>query len=494
MKAFLILLLAALPVAALTFRGLAGSDPVGLEAAALSNAADPKAAAATAEKGRVRARTEKGIADGLFEADFLWPTELAELESLPPQSALEPLRNSWRRWKAARALVDELLALPMPKPPADAETLQAARRRWEQFQEKLQAAKSAASSPLATLADQRLRALEQQIARLEAQAEAAAAAAGAKTAFATSQFDQCRIRSDQWLSKYSGAADASLVEEIKTLRRRAEFQSEAERLRARVKAAATPAEHEAAVAAFLERFPQSELLPEAERVMLANCRRHLAKLRAEAAGREQLAAAQQAVRRASASLPTGFGQRLAQAAEILQKYPSEPVKAALRENVIKWLETSLPAKHLDEHPAMQEAETKEGRIVRGFFRPVSGPDGLAGFKRYDTWQEFQNPSADVGTWRSDHFASPPAPTLAERIVRRYNDQRVTLLAQADRREAWEQFAALCRQLETEWARYRGKPGADQQPLTFRQERELAEQVLSGTTLADLKKIWQAKRD
>ena len=167
--------------------------------------------------------------------------------------------------------------------------------------------------------------------------------------------------------------------------------------------------------------------------MLANCRRYLANLRAAAAaGRTDPRRCARPSAGPRPRLPGGFGQRVAQAAEILQKYPSDPVKAALRENVANWLEESLPAKQLDERPELQEAQTKDGRILRGFFRAVSGPGGTAGFKRYDTWEEFQNPTADVGTWRSEDFASPPAATLPQRAVRQYNDQRTRLLARARR--------------------------------------------------------------
>ena len=489
MKVLWILLLAAAPVATLTVRGLAGPDADGAGTAGVSAAADAKAAAETAERGRARAKTEKAIAAGLLEVDLLSPTDPADLKSLPPQSGLEPLRRSWPQWTAARALADEFLALAAAKPAPAAGDLQAVRRRWEELQEKLQSSHLAGSSALVALADQRARDLKQQIARLEAQSEAAAAATGAKTAFAANQFDQCRIRSDQWLSRYSGTAEASLVAEIKALRNRAEFQVEAERLRERVKGSATPADREAVVAAFLQRFSQSETLTDVEQRMLANCRRYLANLRAAAAEGEQIRAAHEALGRASAGLPGGFGQRVAQAAEIIQKYPSDPVKAALRENVAKWIEESLPAKQLDEHPAMQEAQAKDGRILRGFFRAVSGPGGTAGFKRYDTWEEFQNPTADVGTWRSEDFASPPAATLSQRAIRQYNDRRARLLARAGERQAWQEFAAACRQLETQLSQYRDKLGAGQATVAFRQEAEFAEEVLSGSAMADLKKIW-----
>jgi hypothetical protein len=489
MKVFWILLLAAVPVAAMTVRGLTGPDAADVPASGVSATADVKAAAATAEKGRARARTEKAAAAALVDVDLLSPAGPADLEHLAPQSGLEPLRRSWPRWTAARALADEFMDLASAKPGSQAGDLQAARRRWEELQDKLQTSHLPGSSSLAALADQRARDLKRQIARLEAQSEAAAAATGAKTAFAANQFDVCRTRSEQWLSRYSGTADASLVEEIKTLRNRAEFQAEAELLRERVKGAATPADREAAAAAFLQRFSQSGSLADSDERMLANCRRYLARLRAEAAESEKLRAAQEAIGRASAALPGGFGQRVAQAAEILQKYPSDPVKAALRENVTRWLEESLPAKPLDEHPETREAETKDGRILRGFFREVTGPGGTAGFKRYDTWEEFQSPTADVGTWRSEDFASPPAATLPQQAVRRYNDQRARLLAQAGQRQAWQEFASACRKLEAQLSQYRSKPGASQQTVTFRQEAEFAEQVLAGNTLADLKKIW-----
>ena len=427
------------------------------------------------------------MAAGLLRTNLFAATSLSGIAQIPADSVLRPLQNTWPRWQTARALAEEFLGLETMPPVGDANALRTTRQRWEAYQDKIAAAKLEASSAVAPLVDERSRRLKQQAMEADARAEADAAADEIKSEFSAGQLDACRTHATAWLAKH-GAADLSLASDVKSLARRAEFQSEAQQLRARVKTA-TPGQREAALAAFLDHFGQGELLGDGELAMLANCRRHVAKLRAEAAAGEHLRAAEESIARVSAPLPAGFGERLTQAAAILEKYPEESVKALLRRNVATWLEESLPVKRSEEHPTLQEAETKDGRILRGFFREVQEGEATTGYKRYDTWQEYQNPTADVGAWPIAALVSPPAAALPSRLLRRYNDQRARLLAEPDRRERWEEFSAACRQLEAATSRYRDKPGAATEGLSFRGESEFADRVLSGTTLTKLKNIW-----
>lgn len=494
MKALWILAIAAAPLATLTVGGFLGASPDGRQALTTPDAVDAPSARALAEKKTAGIKAPKGVAAALIDADPLSPANLASLETLAPDGPLGGLRRTWPTWATARSVADELLGLSAADAQGDVDHLRAAKGRWEAFQQKLDAAKLPASPALAALVDQRVGGLQQQIARLESQAEAAAAAELVNDAFRAGQFDQCLGRSREWLTKYSGSAEASLTGEIKALGFRAEYQAERNRSRAHLKAAASPAEREAVLAAFLARFSKAEGLAASDRAVLEQCRSHLETLRAEAAARQKVLAAEEAVRSGMAGLPARFDERTARAARILQQHPGDSVKATLRSRAVGWLEESLPEKRLEESPDLREAQTKNGRILRGFFREVPGPDGPVGYKRYDTLAQWENPTADVGTWRSEDLASAPAPSVPQRLVQRYHDARTRLLQQPGRRELWEAFAAFCERLQAECDEYHAKPGAGEEPLGFRAEAGFARQVLSGAALRDLQIVWEGSKE
>lgn len=487
MKTLWILLLAAAPLATLTAWGLLDTSASGTLVTV--DALDTQPAAAIVQKQSASVKAQKEAATALIGVDPLSAKDLPGLEKLQSDSALAPLRRTWPTWTTARELVDEFLGLAASDATQDLDQLQAAKRRWESLQQRLQAAKLPASSTLMALVGQRLAGLQQEIVRLEAQAEAMAAAKAIQNAFAAQRYDECLARSREWLTKHSGSAPAALAQQIKALDLRAEFHMERERSRARLKAAASSAEREALLAAFLDRFSSDGPLVDSERAVLDQCRRYLEALRAEAAAQDRLRAANEAIRVGMADLPARFDERLARAVRILEKHPTASVKATLRGRVREWLMEFLPEKTVDEPTELREAETKDGRMLRGYFREISGPDGTAGYKRYDTPAQRQNPTADVGTWPGQDLASPPGPTVPQRLIEQYRDARGKLLERPERRGPWEAFAASCERLQAQCAEYRAKPGAGEDMPDFRREAAFARKTLSGSVLDGLKAIW-----
>ena len=494
MKTLWILALGAVPLATLTARGFLNASPGDEQAATFADSVDVSSIAVLAGEKTAGMKSQHAVAAALAEVDAVAPAALADLETLPPESPLGPLRRTWPAWIAARGVVEDFLSLPNAEGQADLDRLKSVRQPWQEFQQKLDAAKLPGASALATLVDERLKTLEERIARLEALAEATQSAGLVTSAFRAGEYDQCLARAQQWLVKYPTIADAALVEQVKSLRVRAEFHLQRERSRARIKAAASPAEKEAVLVAFLDQFSKPGPLEASERAVLEQCRAYLEALRAEASAREKSRAEDEAIRRGLSDLPARFDQRVARAAGIVATNPSESARVALRARVAGWLVEFLPEKQLREDLELGEAQTKDGRVLRGFFREVTGPEGTLGYKRYDTAAERENPTADVGTWRSEDLLSAPSPPLAQRLVERYRAGRARLLAQPGRRDLWEGFAAFCERLQSQWDEYRARPGAGDEPLDFRAEAAFAREVLAGPALGDLQIVWGGSKE
>jgi hypothetical protein len=148
--------------------------------------------------------------------------------------------------------------------------------------------------------------------------------------------------------------------------------------------------------------------------------------------------------------------------------------------VAGWVAEEIRPKQTAEPPLVEEAETKDGALVRGYFRRVTGADGSPGYKRYATHEDLLRPKADVGTHPARDFLRPPGPSVLCSELDRYHAARQRLLEHPRRRRSWVELAALCDALQKELEQYRRKPGAAQEPLRFDREAEFARRVLSGS--------------
>jgi len=175
-----------------------------------------------------------------------------------------------------------------------------------------------------------------------------------------------------------------------------------------------------------------------------------------------------------------FEARVARAAEILRQYPDARASAMLGPLVAGWVAEEIRPKQTAEPPLVEEGETKDGALLRGYFRQVTAADGSPGYKRYASHEDLLRPKADVGTHPARDFLRPPGPSVLRRAVDRYHAARQRLLEHPGRRQSWVEFVALCDTLQKELEQYRRKPGAAQEPLRFDREAEFARRVLSGS--------------
>jgi len=221
---------------------------------------------------------------------------------------------------------------------------------------------------------------------------------------------------------------------------------------------------------------------------LQGCERQLESLRAQAAADARLRDARAAVEQLEASPPKDFEARVARAAGILRQYPDARVKAMLRPLLVGWVGEELPPKRIGEPPLVEEAETQDRGLLRGYFRQVTAADGSPGYKRYATHEDLLKPKADVGTHPARDFLRPPGPSVLRSALDRYDAARQGLLEHPGRRQSWVEFAALCGTLDKELEAYRRRPGAAQEAVRFDREAGFARRVLSGPGWQELEKM------
>lgn len=96
---------------------------------------------------------------------------------------------------------------------------------------------------------------------------------------------------------------------------------------------------------------------------------------------------------------------------------------------------------------IQEAELRNGTIVSGYFRDVEENGKTIGFKIYPSFEEFQNPTASIGTTSIDEFQVLPGKSQEARAAEEYLDARKELLRNIEKRSAWNAFLGKCERID-----------------------------------------------
>jgi hypothetical protein len=486
MKALLIIALGCIPLAVLTVASFVDLA-AGLVAAQAT--ADGSASPQTLlDRAAADAQASKPPLAALQKADLLAPVGLPELSDSGSAAAFKDLAAAWPKWTSARAMALEGLAA-LRDPGADREQVRLAIDRLE----KIKAAQPTVSLPesaaMVALVDQRITALKGKSTQLSTQADGDKLLQTARDAFAPGKYGQCVETCNTLLAKFGSAFDADKLAKVRLLQRRAQFNDDAEKLADKLPDALTPQEQRALLSPMVERYANAEALSAAQQAYLERLRGQLHgitdKLQAATWGQEGTAQIDHYL----GNLPQQLGARLKGAAAIAEKYPAPAIRVRLGEEVRRWLGEFVPEKRLEEPLQLREVRTKQGPLVRGFFKSVpNAAGGVSGYQCYPTQEQLLNPRSAVSTYSKELLAGEPEESLPRRVVNRYNQARVQAVAKAGDRAGWTQLAALCRQLEQELSAYRAQPGSSTEPLSFTAEEQVIGQLLQEPQWSPLQKI------
>lgn len=501
MRPLAIVFLGCVPLAVLTVSAFVELGPIEDRPAADGAIEDVESYRKLAEDVRAAARADKPIADELVDVVFLGQDGedeeagrlISGLDSAPAESLFggSSLAEACSAWATARALVADFLKTDRLTATAELGQLKKTGAELEALKAKCEASSVRGRLELVLLVDRRIAALSREISDRERMSEAEALLARASAAFVPQQYAECMRLCDQLLTRYSEVMEPGVVEKVRLLRQRAQFRDETERLFAELRQEEVDVDSRAAkLELFLGKYSDRASRTSAELQVLDQCRRRWQELKAQQAARQRDLAAAKLIQDLSDNLPAGFGGRLQAAARIVDQYPTEKARTVLRASVVRWIGEFCPEKPWDEEPMLQEAETTDGQIVRGFFGEVRQPGGrVIGYKRYPSYQRLLSPIAEVGTYRIEDLRRNPGPSVPRSCAARYNQARARLLEHPDGREVWAQLADLCDALEKELEEYRKKPGSESHgQLSFDAEGRLARQMLDGPGLELIGKV------
>ncbi|HEX5446010.1 MAG TPA: hypothetical protein VFW87_19445, partial [Pirellulales bacterium] len=394
---------------------------------------------------------------------------------LPPPASPSLVKGveRWRQSEAARRLVKKYADLGLALPAADSSPV-VRRQRAEQGLTKLRAfteqrtnfAKVDGADDFFALLDHKAAQLENEIARYQQQDKVGDALALAIDDLNRGRYDACLKQLD--VAPLSQAADADVVEQLRTLRKRAEYLRAYEELASRTTGGPADRDLYNDLQTFLRRWPDPPTPAEADQQAKTEARRDRLKMELTVASLGQA---------------TNMDSLLEAAAKIVgDNRLADGVKQDARRQVNQWLlDRAFPRlEPPDDLLGKQEAVTKSGQRKIGiFFLPP-------GAEQWRFWTDRKHrqtaPRGDEQISR-DGFEQPPSTPQYVTWAQAYDDQTAKLVREGGSKTDWQQLADQCESWEKDLAAYRERWGLDDEPdrscrdWTFRDAAATARSVL-----------------
>lgn len=450
MRYLTLLLITCTPLATLTGWSLwrATSGPAEIDATADADNLD--AATKLAEETAAHVETMSPVVAELARNDLLAARpDILSVE--PGKTPLGAVVRGWRTSVDARRLVKKYADLNLASPSADAPP--AARRRMAEtrlakLREFINGERSnfAEAADFFSLLNHRAGELENDVLQFESQDRVAEARARAIDDLNRGRYDACLKALDS--AVLAQVTDPELIEQLRTLRKRAEYLRAWSQLDARRPASAADRDLFNALGEFLRTYADAPTPAETD-------------MQAKIEARHNRLETELAV--ASLDEVSELDTLLVQAARIIgDQHVEDAIRQKARRQVVEWLERQgFPRlKPPDDLLGKKEAVTKSGqRKIGVFFLP-------SGAEQYRFWTEpSHRERARQGDEQisRDSFDSPPAMPRYVAWADAYNGETDRLIREGGGKAQWQQLAGHCQSWQKELVAYRQQWGVEQEP-------------------------------
>jgi hypothetical protein len=450
MRYLTLLLLTCTPLATLTGWSLwrATSGPAQLDAAAQADNLDT--AKKLAEETTARVDTISPVVRELTQTNLL-AARPDILSAEPHKTPLGAVVQGWRASVDARRLVRKYADLNLTSPPADAPPAvrrKLAQSRLDKLREFAKAERSnfSEAGDFFSLLDHRAAELESEIAQFASQDLIDEARAQAIDDLNRGRYDACLKALDS--AVLAQVTDPELVEQMRTLRKRAEYRRDFSRLDARRPAGAADRDLYNAIGEFLRTYADPPTPAEAD--LQAKLEARHARLETELAV-------------ASLDEVTDLDALLVRASRIVgDTQIEETIRQKARRQVVEWLERQgFPRlQPPDELFGKQEAVTKSGQRKIGIFLLPAGAEQWRFWTEKSHRERARQGDEQISR---DSFESPPATPRYVSWADDYNAESEKLIREGGGKADWQQLADRCQTWQKELVAYRQQWGIDQDP-------------------------------
>lgn len=487
MKRILILILGCIPLSILTVWSFVELGSIDRQLDVNGNPAQPPPGAERIKLAREQVAADKPPLEALAESDLLAGEAIRALRGLPDESTFKPLDKTWPQWTEALALATGFLEA-WDSPTDNLDQLVDTVNTLKALEAKHASDPPQGSKRMLRVLNRRIAALEAKIKEITLAKEASERRAAVEAAFGSKDYEKCAALCREWLSEYRGVIDDSAVKQVESLEIRSRFWRDAARSSKDLRAATTPAEKQLVLKTFLDTYKGSAGLTTAEEGVLTGCTRELERLIDQAREARQDKDGEVAIGRLLEASSLTFGDRVRQAADIAERFPTPKVRTKLRLQVREWLAEAISRKQLREDERLEEVESREFGVLRGFFLEVWENNKLTGYKCYRTWKQRVD-KGQAGFHPVDSLLGAPAKSVPRRCVDQYNEARAELLENPARRDAWTKLSARCEANKSDLRAYRKKPGSSNEQVSFDAEARFVQEVMKSRVRQDIEKLF-----
>ncbi|MBQ6107575.1 MAG: hypothetical protein Q4A17_07010 [Thermoguttaceae bacterium] len=169
-----------------------------------------------------------------------------------------------------------------------------------------------------------------------------------------------------------------------------------------------------------------------------------------------------------------------------------PSVTAFRERLQVFLETllkdRLPA-DISADENIQEAVLTGRKTVTGYFKPVMEDGKKVGYKIYDSYEDFKNPTGSKGVTPIKDFLAEPGPSLESRCVKEYLLAREELLKSFENKIFWTRFLEKCEELQKELRDWESRTGL-KVSFSLKEQIAIAKRTLQDENWNIIRKIFK----
>ena len=439
----------------------------------------------------------------LVDTDILLPPDVSRRNALGEVTDFHALQTALQQWGPCAEDIQRYLNLLEQFRSHDIVQLRRTFSEFQRFQPEFAQKLPKDAGTFSRMLENQVNELEHYVTVAEKKVEATQLLTEARNSFDEQKYTIARDRCNQLLADYADVLEKTVQLDLIRLKARAEVHVGADQLGEWKLQQMTKEERLAKADEFIKALEEADTatLTDEERRMYETFQAEAGKLRTELTQQQAAEEIRTQANELQDMKNATLDEVLAKAADVCQKIKTQLktlkdssldklAQQELRSElnlqkkrsqtmVQNFISGKLPELKSKLPKGLQEAELKNGGLKYGYFRAVEQNGNVTGFKYYATLQEFENPTASVGTYSVDDFLKKPQQATELRIVAEYNALRKNLLEHLDSHGTWLEFARKCKTLNQQLTALKKTPEAQRTPkLSLRGAQQTAEAAVS----------------
>ncbi|MDO4571413.1 MAG: hypothetical protein Q4D38_13595 [Planctomycetia bacterium] len=454
-----------------------------------------------------RSRNLENTMEGLIVTELILPASDAASEKVRSYGFLRGATAAFEKWNALSGYIFEYLDILQNFRSTDLDQVTWSMRKFREIREEFSSALPPGSVKSELEAQEK--ALEARIVKARRVGESTKILGESRNAYESKDYSICRDKCNVLLADYDDILDAVVRREVQRLKNMSEVFAGRDELGDIRLSQESPEAQLEKVQEIVDRYEgidESEL-SDAEKTQLEESRALATDLRIKILEEQYSGEIDIAISDFGARKNLPLRELLSSAQDLIAKINAfqdllkdddisrkkreelDAQKKRVRTVFRRRMQEKIPEVKFTQSPLLQEAEMKDGSILRGFFRLVEQDGKVVGYKCYPTQKEYDNPTVSVGMRPSEDFKTPPSIPLEAGFCQKYAEAKKKLAAQMDTRGAWIDFHNSCKKMDDR-LREHEKKTKQETGISFRGAADVSRVILKDENWSKIQEIFR----